>query len=88
MKSPNTATLEVTDFAYCAPLKPVTTVQKSANSANSLLEKPPAKAVFFVWLKIRSPILASRNRMRRKIMQTLLYQPSIFYSLGMMADEH
>ena len=32
-------------FGCCAPLKPVTTVQKSANSREPS-KKPPAKAVF------------------------------------------
>ncbi|HBY4324267.1 TPA: hypothetical protein MIU07_29075 [Klebsiella pneumoniae] len=48
-------------FGYCAPLKPVTTVQKSANSCEPS-KKPPAKAVFFrLASKIRSPILSVKK---------------------------
>ncbi len=72
-------------FGYCAPLKPVTTVQKSANPC---LEpsKLPAKAVSF---RLASAIMIA-NPQRQEIgcvdkdYATSLYQPSP-YSLGMMA---
>ncbi len=68
-----------TDLSYCAPLKPVTTVQKSANSCEP--SKKPSPRRFFVWpLRYDRQSSASRNRMRIKIMQPFIPNPSILFT--------
>jgi hypothetical protein len=47
-------------FGYCAPLKPVTTVQKSANSCEPSKNRPPRR-FFRLASKIRSPILSVKK---------------------------